>query len=656
MGNPLLLGWFIRRPEPDEDRRTKGRVTAEALALRRSETTEPTSGLLLFLRRMRYPLIAIILIFSVSVVGLTLIPKTEPDGTVRHMSLFDAFYVVSYTATTIGFGETPFEFDVAQRLWMTAVIYMSVVGWAYGVGSLLALTQDRSFRRAITRRHVSRKVEHLAEPFHILVGYGSTTRRIGRALDNLGRRFVVIDDREYRASAVDLDDYRSDTPALYGDARETRNLIVAGLAHPRCEGVLALTDDDRTNLDVTMTTALLRPGLPVIALTQTREMAERMRSVGAWFVVDPLDRFGDHLRILARSPAAYQLMTWLTSPPGTELSKRRPRVPHGRWVVCGQGRFAQELVRDLHDEGIEVTRVLGGASALVQLEHTRRDDADDRGEGAGEDELEGPDDDEGREPTSPADPSTGVDPAANRSTTDGALAGAEDVEELHEAQLESAVAFVAAADDDTANLWLLAAAAELNPGLFTVALEQRASNVPLFEALDVDFGMTAAEVTGREVLARLSNPGLMAFLPSVPRMDDGWSADLVDRLVEQCGTGTPELWLVDLDSGASPAIGRWLTAGTLTLGDLLRSPADREQVLPAVPLAVVRHDGSRARPGLDEPLRPGDRVLLAAGTVARRALDATLSHYPTAAYVLDDRFVPTSWLWRRLLRPPAGGW
>jgi len=42
------------------------------------------------------------------------------------MGIFDAFYFITYTATTIGFGETPFEFSYSQRIWVTFSIYLTV--------------------------------------------------------------------------------------------------------------------------------------------------------------------------------------------------------------------------------------------------------------------------------------------------------------------------------------------------------------------------------------------------------------------------------------------------------------------------------------------------------------------------------------------------
>ena len=75
-----------------------------------------STGVFLVLRRMRLPLIALIVIFAVSVLGLSLIPGQDDAGRPDRMSLFDSFYFMSYTATTIGFGELPSEFTAAQRM------------------------------------------------------------------------------------------------------------------------------------------------------------------------------------------------------------------------------------------------------------------------------------------------------------------------------------------------------------------------------------------------------------------------------------------------------------------------------------------------------------------------------------------------------------
>lgn len=85
---------------------------------------------LLVMRRVRAPLITLIVIFSTSVVGLTLIPGGAPDGHPARLSIFEAFYFMSYTATTIGFGELRWPFTAEQRPWVTFAIYLSVIGWA----------------------------------------------------------------------------------------------------------------------------------------------------------------------------------------------------------------------------------------------------------------------------------------------------------------------------------------------------------------------------------------------------------------------------------------------------------------------------------------------------------------------------------------------
>ena len=561
------------------------------------EVRRPSTGILLVLRRMRAPIILLIVIFSVSTVGLTLMPGEDANGDPHRLSIFEAFYFITYTASTIGFGELPYPFTAAQRLWVTLSIFMAVTGWAYAIGSLLSLMQDRAFRAALARRHYVNKVRHLGEPFLVLVGYGNAARSLARSLDEMGRRFVVVDEDEERIAGVELDAYRADSPALLGNARDTEVMALAGAAHPRCEGVVALTGNDDTNLDVAMTVGLLRPGLPVIARTSSREIAERMELFGAWEVVNPLDRFGDHLRILLRSPAAYQLMVWLTSAPGTPLPPRREPLPVGPWVVSGDGRFGHELTDDLRAEGIEVELIGGGH----------------------------PD-----------------------STSDSVQAG-----DLHAEHLEGAVAFVAATESDMTNLWLLRTAKQINPDIFLVALQNRASNARLYEAAGVDFGMLPAELIVHEVLARLANPELMQFLPRVPHMGGEWSAATVDRLVSACGEGAPDLWRLELTDREAPGMRQWLADGGVPLGDLLRDPHDRERTLDVVPLLHVRGDESTVSPEPDLVLHRDDVLLLAADTTSRRTLSTTLAHPSTAAYVVDAKAVPSSWLWRKLTRTSA---
>src|SRR5689334_12410125 len=110
MSNPLLVFWAML---------SKRKSGYHSSAARIQSSTQASSTIFLVMRRMRAPLITLIVIFSVSVIGLTLIPGVDEHGNVARISLFESFYFMSYTATTIGFGELPYPFTAGQRLWVT---------------------------------------------------------------------------------------------------------------------------------------------------------------------------------------------------------------------------------------------------------------------------------------------------------------------------------------------------------------------------------------------------------------------------------------------------------------------------------------------------------------------------------------------------------
>jgi voltage-gated potassium channel len=592
MSNPLLIFWaqLFGRREPI---RVPSRVHIES-------SSQASSTIFLVMRRMRAPLIILIVIFSVSVVGLTLIPGIGPDGLPARISLFEAFYFMSYTATTIGFGELPWPFTPAQRLWVTVSIYLSVIGWAYAIGSLLTLVQDRSFRQALALRRFTRKVARLREPFLLMAGYGSAGELLAKAFDALGQQLVVIDESSDRVDALDLGSYHADIPGLVADAANPHHLSAAGLEHPSCAGVLALTNDDETNLAVTMTAALLRPDLPVVSRTISAPIADRMHAFGKPAVVNPFDRFGEHLRLALNAPASYQLLTWLEAGPGAELPKRGRPPTDGRWVMCGYGRFGRELTADLRAANLEVTII---------------------------------------EPAELGAPEPGV-----------IVGDASEPEVLARADLPAAVGLVAGTDSDTTNLSMLATARRLNPELFLAARQNQPTSAALFEAMRVDALLVPTDVVAHEVYAQISTPMLWRFIQEMPARGDHWAADLIQMLRQNCGVELPALWKVKLDQEQAPALGGWLMEGTVTMGDLLRSPEDRERRLQVVPLLLLREGEAVLTPDGETVLARDDELLFAGHGSERRELESTLVVDSTAAYVMFDQHIPSSWVWRKLSR------
>ena len=559
---------------------------------------QASSTIFLIMRRMRAPLITLIVILFVSVLGLSLIPGVDPEGRRAFISLFEAFYFMSYTAATIGFGELPWPFTPAQRIWVTFSIYLSVIGWAYAIGSLLTLIQDKAFRLALAVQHFTRKVSRMREPFLLLAGYGRAGELLAKDFDALGQQVVVIDTSQARIDALDLASFRADVPGLVGDAGNPYYLRAAGLDHPCCTGVLALTGDDETNLAVTMAAALTRPDVPVISRTISRATAERMEAFASATVVNPFDRFGDHLRLALNAPSCYRLLVWLEAGPGADVPELvRPPI-EGHWVVCGYGRFGREVAADLRDAGLEVVVVDGGEDA---------------------------------------------DPAP-----DLIIGDASDPEVLVSARATTAVGLMAATDNDTYNLSILASAKRLNPEMFLAARQNRRTSAALFEAIEADSLMVPNEVIAHEVYAQVSTPLLWRFIQEMPGRGEECASDLVERLVGNCGTQLPALWRVSLDPGQALALMPWLEEGGVTLGDLLRRPEDRDRQLAAVALMLLRGDEAMLAPEDSTVLATGDQLLFAGDVTGRRALQATLQDDSVAAYVVLDQRLPSSWVWRAL--------
>lgn len=553
--------------------------------------------LLLALRRLRAPLLLLVAVFAIGMAGLVLIPGLDAEGNPWRMSVFRALYFMSYTASTIGFGEIPQAFTDTQRLWVTVTIYASVIGWAFLVASLLALAQDKAFMSALATASFLRAVRAIREPFFLICGFGETGLLLARALDRMRVRFVTIEIDPARAQALTLLDLVQDAPALSADARMPEHLLAAGLGKPECRGVLALTNDDQANLAVAMSVRLLNPAIPVLARAMSREVATNMASFGTDGIINPYATFGAYLSLAINSPGSYRLLSWLTGLPGTTL-KPETAPPRGHWVICGYGHFGREVVAAFQHEAMDIAIIDPGGCDLPGMRSV-----------------------------------IGL----------GTEAGP-----LREAGIDQAVGLIAGTDDDVANLSIAVTARELNPRLFTIVRQNLQANSALFDAFGADITMVSAQIVANECLAVLKTPRLAAFLDVVRRSSDAWAEALVDRLRTALGAETPEIWGVPLTATGAPAVLHMIVGERrpVTLGDLARDPAERDHALACIPLAIARAGGMQALPADAEPLQAGDEVLYAGTQEARDAQWAVLRNVNVCDYVLDGIDLPGGWIWQ----------
>lgn len=326
-----------------------------------------TDAVFLLLRRMRAPFVVLIFTFTVAMIGMTLIPGRTADGKPYHFTMFDAFYQMTMTVTTVGYTEAPHPFTYAQRMWMTACIFMLVLCWAYTIGVIFSIMQDSAFQQALGTQRFRRKVRGMREPFALVVGYGAAGQAVGHELDKRRRRFVVVEQDQDRVERVWTDELHADVPAFNGDGKEPSVLGLAGLGHRLCDAVLALTDDDESNLAVVMSGSLLRPDLPVIARCVDKTIQARIEEFAPTAVINPDDRYGGYLALQLHQPVTHQLVQWLMDNDEENLPEPTRGLDLGTWVVAGDCSFGEMVTKDLRGAGLEVEHI-GESDPLPDLD------------------------------------------------------------------------------------------------------------------------------------------------------------------------------------------------------------------------------------------------------------------------------------------------
>ncbi len=552
----------------------------------------PQAGRSIFilLRRLRRPLVALIVVYAIAILGFTLISGVDTAGRRWQMSFLHAFYFVSFLGTTIGLGEIPYPFSDAQRLWATASIYGTVISWLYAIGALFSALQDPNFRRIVHESGTERAVRRLRVPFYLLCGYDDAGYRVARELAEDGTPLVVVDAESARVDRIDVDDLQVEVPAVAGDASDPKILTLAGLTHPLCAGVLALTGSDFVNTKIVLTARLLAPNLPIVSAGHDHAWHPRMAAAGADHIINPFDTFAERVALALRTPSLHVIYEALTTQAGTAMDEPI-HLPMGHWILCGSDLFTRALRRQLLALDIKVTLV-----------DTKAEDGS-----TGSTCVQG-------DPT---------DPAVLR------LAGVED-----------ANALIAGTDVDVDNLTISLAARSANKQIFIIARQIQRRNSSVFRASPADLVTLSGYVVASEVLRAIRAPLLWSFLRRARDEDEGWAASLLTQLREVAGDEVLETWSISVSPAATPtAYAHVERGGSIDLQRLMTRDGGSGDAIPAVPL-MLRHGHDRhLLPPLDTPIQEGSEVLFCGAARSRAIMrHATTVHdIPLAANVSNNR-------------------
>jgi voltage-gated potassium channel len=551
----------------------------------------------LLLRRLRAPIILIIVVYALSVLGFVLIPGVDDDGNVWRMDFFHAFYFVSFMGTTIGFGEIPFAFTTPQRIWATVTIYATVISWLYSIGKIFSLFQDHSFNRLLKRNTFARNVHKIQEPFYLICGFGFTGKRLVSRLDASDINTVVLDAQQEAIDELEADRIGLAVPGLCGDAADPDTLNVAGIQRKNCVGVVALTNDDHTNLSVAIHSKLVDPDRPVISRSQSRETTANLASFGTNYIIDPFETFADHLVKSLIYPYQHIISDLIFNPHHKVLASPHQQTL-GRWVVCGYGRFGKTLEKTFRQYEIPIT--------FIEANPARRD------------------------------------------APEGTILGVGTEEEtLLEADIGSATGIVAGTPDDADNLSIIITARNIRPELITVARQNLAANKPVFRAANVHMIMEPVRIIADEIFLQIKTPLLMEFINALRGQGEDWARELLLQISAVIKGEPFDAWAFRVNQEESPALNDSLLAGyPVELGHLCRDPRKRDDTLPLLPLLLKRNGKLELLPALTTHLELNDDVLVCGQHHAQYFMNWTTHNYNVLRYVDTGLEAPGGAIWR----------
>ena len=542
---------------------------------------------------MRMPFIVILMAYTISIIGLVSIEGLDENGNIYHMGIFDAFYFITYTATTIGFGETPYTFTYPQRLWVSFSIYLTVLSWFYGIGSLVSLLQDKLFLNEIAKAHFRRQVKNIRLKFIIILGYNHITSEIIKKAIDSDIRTVVIERDQKRANELILESFTPSVPVLVSDAHNSVALESAGIKKTNCKALVSLFEDDALNLRISLTSKILNKNVKLAVKSTTPNHMENLRDIGVEVIENPFLIIASQIDMALKAPSLMRLEKWLYKL--ETLQKHYHPFPKGKYIVCGFGRMGRNIFDVLKRNGID--------SSFIEPDELRAD-------------------------------SLTFDEVNHT-----IVGNADDKETLLEVGIKNATTIIAGTDNDTVNLSILATAKKLNPNIMTIARENEMQDFSIFSNANIDHIFMPSKLLINKTTNALINPLSDRFIRLFTKQNEQWGQKLSRRLIEEINID-PIVFELNIDENdASEIVEKLENDEKLPLEILRKSRRNRFLNNNIVPLLAIKADTGEEilLPPWDMKLGIEDKLLFASDVNAKEDAQYIAQNIHELNYILTGK-------------------
>jgi len=551
------------------------------------------SSLWIVLQRMRLPIVVISLTYVIAMIGLLLIPGVDDNGNVYHLTIFDAFYFTTYTATTIGFGELPYALTHAQKIWVSISIYLTVLGWFYGIGTLVSLLQDKLFLSEIAIARFKKAVKNIKEDFVIVLGYSETTSEIIKKLIDANLRVVVIEKDQARADYLMLEGFIPIVPILVADVHQARALEYAGIKKRNCKYIVSLFKDNILNLRVTLASKILNQNIKVAVKATTVNERENLLDAGANIIINPFAIISYQIHMGLSSPSLFKLENWIY---GIDtLESKTFKLPNQDIIICGFGRLGKNLNKVFTDHGIKPT--------IIEIDQDIYENA----------KLDG--------------------------YNNIIYGNAEEKYILHKANIEKAQMLIIATQNDTINLSIISTVKKINKNIHIIVRENELSDFSIFQNAKINKIFIPSRILIYKTTNAIVSPLSDKLIRFFTNKDESWGQDILIKLIKQIG-GSPLLFDLNITKDEAIQIYNYLKEDRthkLTLDILFRSRKDRNQINNIIPLLIQRDKEDILMPNDKEELKIDDKILFALDHNAKDDLEYIVNNIYEFNYVMHDK-------------------